>query len=523
MNRRSFARATTLVTALAIGSKLLGFVRDQVIALYFGASGRTDAYVVAMTIPALISGILVGPVGTAFLPVFSERLAGKDREGAWALSDIVFTLTGGVAFVLAAFGLAAAPWLVRLMAPGFSGDTYRLAVTATRIVFPAIALASLAGPLKAELNSFHHFTAPAAGPILQNATTLAALVGLVGLAGMGVEGLAIGFSAGMALSAIAQFPALVHRGFRYRPRLDLNDPGVRRTIALAGPLVLGALFSQAYVLVDRGLASGLPAGSIAALNFADKLRQLPLGIFVAAVATVIYPSLSEMAARNDRAGLQDVLGTGLRLVALVTVPAAVGLIVLRQPIVRLLFQHGAFDAAATLTTSSALLYYAVGMVGLAANLVLMTVFYSLRDTVTPVFISAGGTVLNIALDYLLVGPMAHTGLALANSVSALAVTAFLLFGLRRRLGSLRYGETGTALTKILAASAAMALVLLVLQRWPILGGAGLRGQLLSLGLAVAIGGATYLVGVLALRVEEANLIRGVASRVLRRIGRSPQP
>lgn len=514
MNRKTLARATVLATALTIGSERLGFVRDQVIALYFGASGQTDAYLVAVTLPNLFMGVLVGAIGTAFLPVFSQRLVEDGDEAAWRVSDTIFTLTAGLGLVLAAVGLALAPWLVRLMAPGFDAQTLHLAVTATRIVFPAVVLAVLTGPLRAVLNSFQHFAAPAAAPIVQNLVILVALVGLVGAAGMGVEGLALGLAVGMAVSVLMQFPALLHRGFRLRLRLDLRDVGVRRTLALAEPIVLGALFGQIYVLVDRALASGLPAGSIAVLSFADKLRQLPLGIFAAAVATVVYPSLSQLAARDDVAGLKDTLGTGLRLVALVTVPSAVALMVLREPLVRLLFQRGAFDAGDTAATAAALLFYAVGMIGLGANMVLVTAFYSLRDTATPVVIGAVGTVLNIALDYLLVGPVAHAGLALANTATALVSTGLLLAALHRRLGAMGYRQSCVAVGEIAAASLGMAVALQVMLGWSRLAASGAaavlaggRGQLVWLTAMIVLGGLIYVAGVLALRVEEAGLIR----------------
>lgn len=518
MNRTAIAKATALVTALTIGSKLLGFVRDQLIALYFGASAQTDAYVVAMTIPSLLSGVVIGAIGTAFLPMFAERLSGERREDAWVLSDSIFTLTGAVSLLLAAAGVAAAPWLVRLMAPGFDPATFRLAVTATRIIFPAMVFTALAAPVKSVLNSFHHFFAPAAASIVQNLIVLAALVGLVGAMGLGIEGLSMGLAAGMALSLLVQLPPLMRRGFRFRLRFEPMEAGVRRTLALAAPILAGALFSQVYVLVDRGLASRLPAGSIAALSFADKLRQLPLGIFAMAVATVIYPTLSEMAAKENLAGLKDTLGTGLRLVALVTLPAAFALAVLREPLVRLLFQHGAFDAAATAATAAALLYYAVGMVGLGANAVLTTTFFSLRDTLTPVLIGAVGTTVNIGLDYLLVGPLAHAGLALANSAAAVVTSALLLVGLRRKLGALGYRRNTVALGKIVVASLAMSGALVALTHLAPAGMApALRQQASSLGPAVAVGALVYVVAVFALRVEEATMAwAAVQQKLLRR-------
>lgn len=511
MNRSAIARATVLVTLLTIGSKVLGFVRDQVIALYFGASGQTDAYVVAMAIPNIISALVVSAVGTAFLPMFTERLTKDDEDGAWALSDSVFSLVGGLGLLIVVLGVAAAPWLVRLMAPGFTGATFAQAVTATRIIFPGALFVVLAAPVKSVLNSRHHFAAPVAGPIVQNVAILAGLVLFVGLGRMGISGLAIGLALGMALNLGVQAPALWRGGFRYRRRLDLHSPVVRRTLALAAPMIASSLLAQVSLLVDRGLASGLPAGSIAALSFADKLRQLPLGIFATTVATVIYPTLAEFAARGDRQGLSEAVGTGLRLVLLLTLPAAVGLAVLREPIVRLLFQRGAFDAAATASTAVAVLYYAIGMVGLAGNLVLTTTFFSMHDSVTPMAVGAAGAFLNIGLDYALVGPMGHAGIALASSTAALISMALLWTMLRRRLGNAD-ARTGRAVVKVAAASALMGAGVLLAQRVLAVSPVVRHSSLMQMGGAVALGIAVYLLALAALRVEEAGLLWRAAGR-----------
>ncbi|MHB9145050.1 MAG: murein biosynthesis integral membrane protein MurJ [Symbiobacteriia bacterium] len=516
MNRSAIARATILVTLLTIGSKLLGFVRDQGIALYFGASGQTDAYVVAMALPNIISALVVSAVGTAFLPMFTERLTKDDEEGAWALSDSVFSLVGGLGLLIVILGVTAAPWLVRLMAPGFTGATFAQAVTATRVIFPGALFVVLAAPVKSVLNSRHRFGAPVAGSIVQNVAILAGLVLFVGLGQMGIRGLALGLALGMALNLGIQLPTLWRGGFRYRPRLDLQSPVVRRTLGLAAPMMVSALFAQVSLLVDRGLASGLPAGSIAALSFADKLRQLPLGIFATAVATVIYPTLSEYAARGDRRGVSDAVGTGLRLVLLLTLPAAVGLAVLREPLVRALFQRGAFDAAATASTAIAVLYYAIGMIGLAANLVLTTAFFSLHDSVTPMATGAAGALVNIGLDYALVGPMGHAGIALASSTAALLSMALLWTMLRRRLANTD-ARTGQAAVKVLGASALMAAGVLLAQRVLAVTPVVRHSSLVQIAGAVGLGVLVYGVAVLALKVEEAGLLwRALGRRIAAR-------
>lgn len=540
MKKASIAQAAALVTILTVASKLFGFVREQIIALYFGASGHSDAFIVAQTMPTILATVVISAIGTAFLPVFSERLtearsapaAQRDsgltamarmherdcqERRLWSLADTVFTLTGLFALAVAVTGVTAAPTLVRLMSPGFTGETFDLAVQMTRIIFPSVIFGAMLIPARAVLNSFHHFSAPAAAPIAQNAVAITTLIALAGLTSYGVRGLAIGWALGAAVSFLIQVPALRRHGAHFRLRLDLRDPGVRKTFALAVPILFGAAVSQVYILVDRGLASRLPAGSIAALSFADKLRQLPLGIFAAAVATVIYPTLSEMANKKDYDGLKQTLGTGLRLVSLLVLPAAFGLGVLRMPLVRILFERGAFDAADTAATADALLFYCIGMIGMAATQVLSTTLYSLRDTVTPVIVSAIGVGVNIVLDFMLVGPYAHAGLALANSVATVLTAALLLIALRRKIGPAGYFKTGLAVGKIALASLAMAMAVDVAARAGFIqAGQSLRTQALAAVVLVSGGVLVYGLAVLVLGVEEAGTVwRAVGGRIRR--------
>ncbi|MHB9145049.1 MAG: murein biosynthesis integral membrane protein MurJ [Symbiobacteriia bacterium] len=513
MNRSAIARATALVAILTVASKVLGFVREQGIALYFGASGQTDAYVVAMTIQTSVSAVLVSAVGTAFLPMFTERITRRDEDGAWTLSNSMFSLVGSLGLLLVILGVAGAPWLVRVLAPGFSGFTFSQAVAATRIILPGSVFVVLAAPVASVLNSKHHFSTPVLGSVTQNVVILAGLVLFVGLGRMGVTGLAISLVLGMALSLGIQVPVLRRSGFHYRPRLDFQSPLVRRTLALAAPMVASAALAQVGFLVDKALASGLPAGSIAALNFADKLRQLPLGIFAAAVATVTYPTLAEFAARGDRQGLSNAVGAGLRLVLLVTLPAAAGLAVLREPIVRLLFQRGAFDAAATASTSLVVLYYAIGMLGLASSMVLNNAFFSLHDSVTPLGAAVVRAAVKIGLAYALVGRMGLAGIPLAGSISNLVAMALLWVLLRRRLGS-RDARTGLDAAKMFGASCLMVVAVVLAERALLAGRPALNSSLVHSAAAGGLGVLVYLVAVVALKVEESLLLwRAVGRRL----------
>jgi len=506
LSKKAIAKSAFVVMILTIISRLVGFFRDQLIALHFGASGVTDAYFVGITFPNLIVGIFGVAVSTAFLPVFTRMLGVLERrEEAWRMVSSVFSVCAAVGIVLSAGGMLGAPWLVKLLAPGFSGETYRLAVVTTRIVFPGVLFMIVGLIAKATLNSFREFAVPALGPIIQNFVLIA---GLVFVVRSGVVGLAVAMLLGMFTQLLIQIPALVKRGMRYRLTFDIVDPNVWRVGRLALPIIVGSLAGQSYIMVDRSLASHLATGSIAALTFADKVRQLPLGLFVAAITTVLYPSLADYAAKKDYSGLQAAVGMGLRLVGLITVPAAVGLAVLRIPVIRLLFERGAFGEMATAQTSAALLFYSLSIVALAANSVLTITFYGMQDMITPTLILVGGAVSNIFLDFLLVEPMGHSGLALANSVASFVMTMAFLVALRKKIAGFQLSTVLSSTRKIVISSIAMAVVAVWAGTYFRIfdGGYGMLQQVTFVGATIAISGATYGLLALLLGVEEVQLV-----------------
>ncbi|MCL4426098.1 MAG: murein biosynthesis integral membrane protein MurJ [Firmicutes bacterium] len=517
MSKKVIARATLLVTGLSVASKLLGFGRDQLIAMYFGASAVTDAYLVGMTLPGLVAGALGGPLGTPLIPVLTAlwtQGTREAREKAWRVTSSILNLVLLSSVVITVIGIIFAPWAVRLLAPGFSGQTLELAILSARILFPSLLFLSLGAIGKVILNSAREFTLPALAPIAQNLLLIAALVFF---ARFGLLALLVGMLLATTWQVVALLPWFFQSGFRYHWQVDIKSPEIRRVGRLALPLLLGALVGQIYLVVDRGLASRLSEGSIAALSFADKIRQVPLGIFVAALSTVLFPVLSEMAARRDWPQFKDTIAMGLRLVAMITVPSAVGLIVLRVPIVRLLFQRGAFDAADTASTAAALLYYSLGMMAMAGGTVTSAAFFSLQDTRTPVILGilAGGS--NVLLDFLLVSPMGHRGLALANALATWGgLLASYLF-LSLRLGGLPSLKLLGGLARILLSSLAMAGATLLTGK--LVGGLSvglpLRQQAQGLFLAMATGGALYLFLIAWLKLEEVSVFLGAIRRRLR--------
>lgn len=506
MSGTGFLKVAGTLGLLTLASRILGFVREQAIAGQFGATGQTDAYQIGFTVPFLICGMLDAFVGTPFLPVFTQHLTEGNVKKAWEVSYLSATFVITVGLILAIFGFFSAEWLVTLIAPGFMGETFHQAVRCTRIIFPGIIFVFLSTLAGAILNSFKNFTIPAMAPLVQNIVVICCILTLTH---MGVISLAVGMLLGMICLCLIQFPSLYNMGMRFRLNFRFfKDPEFRKVTRLALPVIAGSIFGKLYVLVDRRLASLLTEGSIAALSFADTIRMLPQELFISAVATVLFPALSEKSAQNDREGVRDTLMYGLRLAALVTIPSAVGLAVLREPIVRIIYQRGAFDEAATAATASAVLCYSSGIIATGFNSLLICTFYGMQKTVTPVLIGVVKTVANIILNYLLVVPMAHNGLALANSLASFISTILLFTALSRHLDRLFSTHFLLTLGKVVLASSVMGLAASSAGKLTGLfsGEQGVALEIISLVAVIAFSALVYMAMILLLKVEEIQFL-----------------
>ncbi|RME43235.1 MAG: murein biosynthesis integral membrane protein MurJ [Chloroflexi bacterium] len=461
------ARAATLVMAMFVASRLLGLLREIVIGARFGASADLDAYLAAFRLPDLLFTVVAGgALASAFIPTFSERLALQQEEAAWELAAkvanlLVLTLT--LLAVLAA--LLAHPLVEHIIAPGFSAQQQALTVWLMRWMLISTVIFGLSGLVMGVLNSFQHFLLPALAPLLYNLAIILAAWLLAPL--LGIRALVVGVVGGAAMHLLIQVPGLLHFGARWRPSLSLADAGVREVLRLMAPRVLGLAVVQLNFMVNVFLASRLPEGSISALNYAWLIMLLPQGVFAQAIATAAFPTFAHQAALGQRKAMQETLGRILALLVFLTVPASVLLLLLRFPIISLLLERGAFDAQATRMTGYALAFYAPGLVGHAVVEIAARGFYALKDTRTPVLVGVAAMSANVVLSLALVGPLAHGGLALANSLATLAEMAALLWLLRRRLGGWQERSVGQSALRTLAATVLMAgWIVLLLNRLP---------------------------------------------------------
>ncbi|MDR1083777.1 MAG: murein biosynthesis integral membrane protein MurJ [Deltaproteobacteria bacterium] len=457
-------RNAAVVGAGTLLSRVAGLIRDQVTAYYFGASLAADAFFVAFRLPNLLRRLLAeGALTPAFVSVFSDRLAkdGPVRVAAFfrsAVTLLALTLTG-VTFL----GLWLAPELVLILAPGFRSDPeqFLLAVRLARILFPYILFISLTALAMGALNSLGRFNIPAIGPVLLNISMILGAVFLSPKMEEPIVGLAVGALAGGILQLAIQLPFLKKAGPFLGLSFDFKDPAVKKTLKLMAPAALGVAAYQISVFVNTQLASLLPEGSVSFLYYADRLVQFPLGVFTLALSTAVLPALARVRAKGRMEEFESVYLSSLGLQFFITLPATVGLLVMAEPLVALLFQRGEFTAQSTLATAEALWAYVLGLPFLSGTSLTARAFFSLSDTKTPAKIAAISLFLGLALAVGLMWPMKHSGLALASSLASMVNFLWL-----NRVLGLRQGYNFRPLFKEILLSAFWAL-LMGLFLWPL--------------------------------------------------------
>ena len=421
-------------------SRVLGLVRDVVLANLLGAAPNADAFFVAFKIPNFLRRLFAeGAFSQAFVPVLTETREQDSHEAVRHLVDRVAGVLGGSLFVLTALAMVMAPWVALLFAPGFSRDVAKLALTADLIVwtFPYLLLISLTGFCGAILNTYGRFAVPAYTPVLLNLSLITAAVVWAPTMPEPALGLAMGVTLAGVVQLLFQLPSLRALKLTPRPVWDTKDEGVRKILMLMVPALFGVSVSQINLLFDTVLASLLPDGSVAWLYYSDRLTELPLGVFAIAIATVILPTLSALNTRAEPEEFSQTLAWAMRNVLLIAVPATVALWLLAEPILATLFQYGAFTDRDVEMAAASLRAYTVGLGGFMLIKVLAPGYYARQDMKTPVKIGIIAMVSNMVLNVLFVFPlmwyfeMGHVGLALATSVSAWINAGLLYLGLRR--------------------------------------------------------------------------------------------
>jgi putative peptidoglycan lipid II flippase len=508
-------RALLAVSSLTMVSRVLGYARDFLIARIFGASLATDAFFVAFKIPNLLRRMFAeGAFSQAFVPVLSEFRNTRPAEETRTLVDGIATLLLLALVVTAALGMALAPVIVYVTAPGFAADPakFELTVTLLRITFPYIVFISLVALAAGLLNTWNRFSVPAITPALLNVSFIVAALFFADRFHPPVLVLAWAVFAGGALQLAFQVPFLLRMRLLPRWRLDFRHPGVRKVLFLMAPAAFGVSVSQVSLLINQVFASFLPTGSVSWLYYADRLMELPAGVLGVALGTILLPSLSKYHAQADEAEYSKLLDWGLRLTVLLAVPAAAALAVLALPLIAALFQYGRFTIEDAWMTRQALVAYSIGLVGMIFVKILAPGFYARQNIVTPVKIGVFTLVATQAMNLAFIGYLRHAGLALAIGLGACLNAGLLYMMLRRRGFYAPQAGWPLFLLKVAAAVLVMVAVLyfgMGYEQWWLTAAGPLRLAAI-LGL-VALGGTAYGLSLLALGFRPRHFSRKGAS------------
>jgi putative peptidoglycan lipid II flippase len=519
-DNHSIAKAAGLIGAATFSSRMLGFIRDMVLARLFGATAAADAFFVAYRVPNLLRELFAeGSMSAAFIPVFTEYHTRRTTREAWELASAMFTTLLTIVTLMMLLGIMAAPGIVWLLAPGFHDDPSKLALTTllTQMMFPYLVFISLAALAMGILNSLRAFAAPALSPVFFNIFIIGCAIFLSPLLAEPIYGVAIGVVAGGAAQFAMQLPGLRARGMLMGFRFEPGHPGVRRVGQLILPSLLGLSVTQVNITISTILASFF-AGGPTYLFYGMRLIQFPLGIFGVALATAILPTLSAQASRAAWDELRDTLGFGLRMILFIMLPAMLGLILLRTPIVHLFFEHGTFTAADTTGTALAVLCYAVGLWAFAGVRIIVAAFYSMQDTRTPAFTAVGAVLANLVFSLVLMDSLRHAGLALATALAGMLNVTILVAVLNRRLGGVDWASIGRSAGRVLMASIPVAIACVWvagLDVWSHQGEWVSKAIMLFVGIGLSI---TGYVGVHALlRSEELDMLMGIVKGKLLRV------
>jgi putative peptidoglycan lipid II flippase len=511
---KQLAKSTGIVGSMTFLSRILGFVRDMLVAQFFGAGAQYDAFLIAFKLPNFFRSLLAeGAFSQSFVPLLAEYRDKRTHEEAQRYMNAVAGSLTVVLLGIVALGIIFAPGLVALFAPGFEfgGDRFRLATEMTRITFPYLLFISLTAFAGGILNTYGKFAVPAVTPTLLNISMIACIFLLASRLADPITALAWGVFAGGILQLLFSIPFVIRLGFHFRMRVDFKDPGVKRLLTLMVPLVYGASILQVNLVISTIFASFLVVGSVSWLYYAERLMQFPLGIFGVALATVVLPYLSKEKARADNKIYGQILDWSLKTALIIALPASLALWLLATPMLTALFQYREFTAFDVTQASKALVMYSIGLVAFILVKIFAAACYARQDMKGPVKIATVSLFANIGFNLLLIKPMAHAGLALSTSLAALLTAALLFWRLKKHHHIILPDDWGIYTLRVVAANAVMVGILCAIN-WHVGDWAAqttvMRVSYLSF--AIISGALGYGLALLAMGVRPRHLLQPIA-------------
>lgn len=496
---KNVAKYSAMITLVLVLSKIMGFGRELLIAIQFGANRESDIFKIATTTPNVLFGSIASAIVVSFIPIFSN--VKDDKKKANEFFNNILNIVTLLCAVLAVIGIVIAPILVKLLASGFEGEAFTRTVEMTRIVMPAIIFLGMSGLYTGYLQSYGIFLQPALTGI---AADVVLIIGIVVFYKYGITAAVIAFLFSAAAQVLIQRPFMGE--YKYRFFIDFKDNNVRKMILLSLPIIISTTVGQINLMVDRTFASRLVEGSISVVDYASKFSTIINQVFIVSITTVLYPMLTEKFTNNDKDGFQELFKKSVNIVIIVAIPLILGMVVLSTPFIKLVMEHGKFDRTATLATASALRYLAFGALGYSLIDILGKIFFSAKDTVTPMvngFVMIG---LNIILILILVPRFKVNGLALATTLSATIVACIMLAELKHKMKGISYKGILNVLVKTSVSGLIMAILVHLSFSYSslLLKGDGNIMLAFRLILATIIGAIVYIGGLKFFKVEELN-------------------
>lgn len=506
LHSKKAARSVALIIVFSFGGKLLGFIREMFIGAKFGAGIETDSYFIAMSAISLFTSIITSSINTTMIPVLGEIEHREGKDGKTLHTNNLLNIVSLTSLAIITLAWILTPLIVKVIAPGFdSFEQYNLVITLVRIGLPTIFFAGIQGLFRGYLQSEQNFIETALNSFPFNLTYIFYLLLLSSY--FGIKGLMVTSSLAVLSQVILQISGIRKTEFRYKFLLDFKDIYIKKILYLIPPVLLSVGINDINKIIDKAMASTLIDGSVSALNYATRMDMLVRGVFISAIATVLYPMLSREANKGSYDGLKKVTIKGINIILLITIPATVGMILLANPIVKVAFQRGRFDSFATYMTSGALVFTVVGMTGASLRMLLNNVYYSIQDTKTPVINGFISVVINVIFNLILIKPMAHMGLALATSISSSVGSILLIYGLRKKIGSFGFMKSVKCGLKALAASIVMGIAVYFLNKFiSIIMGSGTLAELITLLISAGIGALTYFILIYLFKIEEVDWV-----------------
>lgn len=488
-----------MLVIIAIASKILGFLREMVLAYFYGASGVSDVYLISISISATIFGLIATGISTGYIPMYTNIQEEANPKEANKYTSNIINLLMVICVVIVVLGLIFTEPLVRLFASGFKGETLKLAVSFTRVSLFNIFFTGLVIIFGGFLQIKDNFLIPALIGFPMNIIIILSII-------ISHETNVIFMIVGSIIATASQFllmvPSLKKEGYHHKMILNIKNKYIKKMGIIAIPVIIGSSVNQINTLVDRTIASRIAIGGISHLNYSNKLSSSIISLFVLTIATVIYPSISKMAAKNNIKGVKKSVEEAINTINILIIPSTIGIMIFATPLVVLLFDRGEFTDKDVIMTSSALFFYTIGTIGFALRQILTKVFYAMQDTKTPVINASIGVVINIVLNIILSIYMGISGLALATSIAAIVGTILLFISLRKKIGAIGIKNILKVSIKSLSASIVMAIIAKLLYETLV----NIMGSNISVIIAIGVGGLIYSAIIYFMKIEEIDSV-----------------